>query len=69
MSHLDNLLRHLDIPNLVELYRPVRAFGRHLALADPQSFFTSPESQQDLHCSTLLSLDSDLCETTSAFFL
>jgi hypothetical protein len=69
MSHLDNLLRYPDIPNLVELYRPVRAFSRHLTLADLQSFFTSPKSQQDLHYSTLLSLDSDLCETTSAFFL
>lgn len=47
----------------------MRAFGRHLALVDPQSFFTSSESQRDPRHNAVLSPDSDLRETTSAFFL
>jgi HSP20 family protein len=69
MSHLDNLLHRPNLHNLLELYRPIRSFGRHLALADPQSFFMSSDSRRDLCHDAPYSPDSDLYETTSAFFL
>jgi HSP20 family protein len=69
MSYLDNLLHRPNLHNLVELYRPIRSFGRHLALADPQSFLTSSDLRGDLHHAAAYSPNSDLHETTSAFFL
>jgi len=70
MSHgLNNLIHHPNVSNLVELYEPIRHFGRAFRGVESQPFSDSQHFQRSHHHDSVLSPDFDLRETPDAYFL
>ena len=68
--NLNNLLHHPNVSNLVELYEPIRHFGRALRGVESQPFFSdSQNSRRSHHHDSVLSPNFDLRETPDAYFL
>jgi HSP20 family molecular chaperone IbpA len=71
MSHhtLNNFLHHPNISNLVELYEPIRYFGRTLRTGQEKPLISDGHFRTSVHHETGFSPDFDLRETSEAYFL